>query len=197
MKPTRFGSREARPIRATERQARAWPRRTGAAPASARCWRTSIRTAALDAAVVNGQVLPTPDGRRRRRGRFWDVIRSTQPIVRQRRDWPLPRPSPLEPAFCGIAGVWRGLAVGDVDGDGGLDLLATAWAERRVSIATSFPTGGTGSWSGRGAGPEAEGRPRRRNHGGGRRTPPASAGSIRRAATCAATTPALISAWGP
>jgi hypothetical protein len=30
-----------------------------------------------------------------------------------------------EPALCGPAAVWRGLAVGDVDGDGALDLLAT------------------------------------------------------------------------
>ena len=33
--------------------------------------------------------------------------------------------SPLEPAFSATPGVWRGLAVGDVDGDGALDLLAT------------------------------------------------------------------------
>ncbi len=33
--------------------------------------------------------------------------------------------SSLEPAFCGTPAVWRGLAVGDVDGDGAPDLLAT------------------------------------------------------------------------
>jgi hypothetical protein len=33
--------------------------------------------------------------------------------------------SPRQPAFCGTAGVYRSLAVGDIDNDGGLDLLVT------------------------------------------------------------------------
>jgi len=38
--------------------------------------------------------------------------------------------SALEPALCGQAAVWRGLICGDINGDGALDLLATATGGR-------------------------------------------------------------------
>ena len=78
---------------------------------------------ALDAAVVNGQVArragtpPAAD--------FWAPYVQHNLLFANDGSGKFVERSAQEPAFCGTAGVWRGLAVGDVDGDGAPDLLAT------------------------------------------------------------------------
>ena len=104
--------------------------------------------------------------------------------------------SPANPAFCGSAGVSRGLAVGDVDGDGALDLLVTKvggparllrnvaphrghWLmvrRRRPGAGGATPTGPRCRWTRRGGAGRGLVSPDR--------------------ATCAATTRAPTSAWG-
>ena len=85
---------------------------------------------ALDAAVVNGQVY-LPEGASPKTGAaFWDAYAQRNQLFAGDGAGRFLDRSAGEPAFGGAPGVWRGLAVGDVDGDGALDLLATCVAGR-------------------------------------------------------------------
>ena len=77
----------------------------------------------LDLAVVNGHinrpagVAPADD--------FWAPYAQHNLLFANDGTGKLLERSAYEPALCGPAAVWRGLACGDVDGDGAPDLLAT------------------------------------------------------------------------
>ena len=108
---------------------RAWRTRAGAAPASARSWPTSTTTAPSTwPSSTAGSSAPAV-GARPGLGPLLGPLRRAQPAVRQRR-----RPAVsatfrrTTAPFCGTPGVSRGLACGDVDGDGALDLLVTTVA---------------------------------------------------------------------
>jgi hypothetical protein len=79
---------------------------------------------ALDLALVNGRVSRPPPSNQAP-GSFWEPYAERNQLFTgdgagHFRDIALENP-----AFCGTAGVYRGLAYGDIDGDGALDLLVT------------------------------------------------------------------------
>ena len=80
---------------------------------------------APDAAVANGQVFRSEGEPVKKGADFWDVYAQRNQVFANNGAGRFTDRSPLEPAFSGTPGVWRGLAVGDVDGDGAVDLLAT------------------------------------------------------------------------
>ncbi len=92
-----------------------------AAPASAPSWGTSTRTAALDLALVNGRVsrisLATNP--------HWDAYSERNQLFANDGAGNFRDISDDNPALCGQPNVARGLAVGDLNGDGALDLLVT------------------------------------------------------------------------
>jgi hypothetical protein len=80
---------------------------------------------ALDIAVANGRVARQPQARSGG-GSFWaDYAENNQLLANDGRGH-FREVSRSNPALCRVAGVWRGLAVGDVNGDGAPDLLVTA-----------------------------------------------------------------------
>ncbi|HTU22103.1 MAG TPA: CRTAC1 family protein [Gemmataceae bacterium] len=83
---------------------------------------------ALDVAVVNGAVLRAPDAAPG--GNFWSAYEQTNQLWANDGKGTFVDRSDCEPALCGVAGVWRGLAYGDLDGDGAVDLLVTGIAGR-------------------------------------------------------------------
>ncbi len=86
---------------------------------------------ALDLAVVNGRVARSPaplDTSPQELGSFWRrYAERNQLFVGDGKGF-FHDISPQQPALCGRAAVSRALAVGDLDNDGGLDLLATTVA---------------------------------------------------------------------
>ncbi len=82
---------------------------------------------ALDVAVVNGRVARGPATTNAALGEHWGVYAERNQLFvndgGRFRDV-----SPGNPAFCGTANVARGLACGDIDNDGALDLLVTTVA---------------------------------------------------------------------
>jgi hypothetical protein len=85
---------------------------------------------ALDLAVVNGRVahalLNTPAAS----GSFWDRYAERNQLFANDGRGTFHDISPENAPFCGTPGVHRGLAVGDFDNDGALDLLVTEVAGR-------------------------------------------------------------------
>jgi hypothetical protein len=83
----------------------------------------------LDVAVVNGRVASrsTPLGEDVL-GAFWSQYAEHNQLFANEGRGRFKDLARSNPAFCGVPGVWRSLAVGDVDNDGAPDLLATATA---------------------------------------------------------------------
>jgi hypothetical protein len=89
---------------------------------------------ALDLAVVNGRVSRTKGARdpeaAAELGPFWADYAERNQLFASDGEGAFRDISMRQPAFCGRSAVSRGLAVGDVDNDGGLDLLVTTIAGR-------------------------------------------------------------------
>jgi hypothetical protein len=82
---------------------------------------------ALDLAIVNGRVSrPLPGNRAS--GLFWEPYAERNQLFVNDGKGSFQDVSLQNSPLCGAAGVYRGLACGDVDGDGSLDLLVTELA---------------------------------------------------------------------
>ncbi len=80
---------------------------------------------ALDLAVVNGRVARAASVAEPSAGAFWSAYAERSQLFANDGAGQFRDVSPANPAFCASAGVSRGLACGDFDGDGALDLLVT------------------------------------------------------------------------
>ncbi|HEY7115558.1 MAG TPA: CRTAC1 family protein [Tepidisphaeraceae bacterium] len=79
-----------------------------------------------DLAVVNGRVRRSRIDARTVAGDYWAPYRERNQIFRNQGGAQFGDISDVNPAFCSIPNVGRGLACGDIDNDGGIDLLVTA-----------------------------------------------------------------------
>jgi hypothetical protein len=80
---------------------------------------------ALDLAVANGRVSRDQRVRETQPGSFWSRYAERNQLFANDGTGRFRDISAQNPAFCGTARVARGLACGDLDGDGALDLLVT------------------------------------------------------------------------
>src|SRR5262245_45096595 len=83
---------------------------------------------ALDVAVVNGRVARGEPVGEETLGPFWSQYAERNQFFVNGGTGRFQDVSARDRALCGAPGVYRGLACGDVDGDGALDLLVTALA---------------------------------------------------------------------
>jgi hypothetical protein len=83
---------------------------------------------ALDVAVVNGRVARGKAVAEEALGPFWSQYAERNQLFANGGAGRFQDVSARDQALCGAFGVYRGLACGDVDGDGALDLLVTALA---------------------------------------------------------------------
>jgi hypothetical protein len=80
---------------------------------------------ALDLAIVNGRVSEGKARNEAELGAFWSRYAERNQLFRNDGEGRFQDISEANHAFCGTAGVSRALVVGDVNGDGALDLLVT------------------------------------------------------------------------
>jgi hypothetical protein len=85
---------------------------------------------ALDLAVVNGRIAQRPTSANPALGPHWGLYAEPNRLFANDGKGRFQDISAANRAFCGTANVARGLALGDVDGDGALDLLVTTAAGR-------------------------------------------------------------------
>jgi hypothetical protein len=83
---------------------------------------------ALDVVVVNGRVSRAKPIAEDILGPFWSQYAERNQLFANDGTGRFRDISSQNPPLCGIPGVYRGLACGDIDGDGALDLLVTALA---------------------------------------------------------------------
>jgi hypothetical protein len=83
---------------------------------------------ALDVVAVNGRVSRGPPVDEGRLGPFWSQYAERNQLFANAGAGRFRDVSARERALCGVPGIYRGLACGDVDGDGALDLLVTSLA---------------------------------------------------------------------
>jgi hypothetical protein len=81
---------------------------------------------ALDLAVANGRVARSRLLGEATAGPFWEPYQENNQLLANDGKGRFRDVSADNPALCRVPGVYRGLAVGDVDGDGAPDLLVTA-----------------------------------------------------------------------
>jgi hypothetical protein len=83
---------------------------------------------ALDLAIVNGRVAKNDQPENSPLGPYWSAYAERNHLLTNNGMGYFKDLSKDNPAFCGALNVARGLAYGDVDGDGALDLLVTTVA---------------------------------------------------------------------
>jgi hypothetical protein len=83
---------------------------------------------ALDLVLTNGRVSKAPADPRSPLGPFWSQYGDRNQLFANDGRGRFRDISPADPALCGTPNVGRGLAVGDVDNDGALDVVVTAIA---------------------------------------------------------------------
>jgi hypothetical protein len=83
---------------------------------------------ALDAVLTNGRVIKRSPDPSTSPGSFWERYSDRNQLFANDGDGRFRDISPSNPALCGTPNVGRGLAVGDLDNDGALDVVITAIA---------------------------------------------------------------------
>jgi hypothetical protein len=96
----------------------------------------------LDVAVVNGRIAKAGATGNAALGPYWGLYAERNQLFANDGAGHFRDISPASPDFCGTANVARGLAVGDVNGDGGLDLLVTTIAGRARLLRNVAPNRG-------------------------------------------------------
>jgi hypothetical protein len=82
-----------------------------------------------DLAIVNGRVSKASPEQAAGLPAFWEPYAQRNQLF-SNTEGKFTEVSAANAAFCGVANVGRGLAIGDIDGDGALDLLVTSIAGR-------------------------------------------------------------------
>jgi hypothetical protein len=96
----------------------------------------------LDLAVANGRVGRAPNLPRGGPGTFWAAYADRNQLFAGEGPGRFRDISAQHPALCGRPNVARGLAVGDIDGDGALDLLVTRSDGRALLLRNVAPDRG-------------------------------------------------------
>jgi hypothetical protein len=98
----------------------------------------------LDLAIVNGHVVRTGATPAQELGPYWGAYGDRNQLFANDGHGRFTDISPRNPPFCGRWNVARGLAAGDFDGDGKLDLLVTTIGAKARLYRNVAPT--TGHW---------------------------------------------------
>lgn len=96
----------------------------------------------LDIAVVNGRVQRHPTVTGARLGRYWNPYAEPNLLLRNEGNGRFSDGCTLAETFCSQVEVSRGLAVGDADNDGDLDMLLTSTAGRARLFRNDAPKNG-------------------------------------------------------